>query len=174
MLRYTLGKTLKTGVRLGCTSVVRSQARSIARIPPLHPISTGLLRRFYAISTDGKDVSDQIDQINDLEYNKISNEYLETMSEEIEALSEETPDIDIELTQGVLTLTLPPNGTYVINRQPPNKQIWLSSPISGPKRYDLIGGRWVTLRDGSSLTDLLEEEISQALGTEFHFEGLEA
>ena len=28
-------------------------------------------------------------------------------------------------------------GTYVINKQTPNKQIWLSSPISGPKRYDL-------------------------------------
>lgn len=29
---------------------------------------------------------------------------------------------------GVLTLKLGSNGTYVINKQPPNKQIWLSSP----------------------------------------------
>jgi hypothetical protein len=29
---------------------------------------------------------------------------------------------------GVLTLILGDNGTYVINKQPPNKQIWLSSP----------------------------------------------
>jgi frataxin len=37
---------------------------------------------------------------------------------------------------GVLNITYPPNGTYVLNKQPPNKQIWLSSPISGPKRFD--------------------------------------
>jgi frataxin len=73
---------------------------------------------------------------------------------------------------GVLTLTFPPNGTYVLNKQPPNKQIWLSSPITGPKRYDYVllsegqdakegtgRGEWVYLRDGSSLTELLEKEI---------------
>ncbi len=30
---------------------------------------------------------------------------------------------------GVLTLNLAEHGTYVINKQPPNKQIWLSSPF---------------------------------------------
>ena len=30
---------------------------------------------------------------------------------------------------GVLTLKLGSKGTYVINKQPPNKQIWLSSPF---------------------------------------------
>lgn len=78
---------------------------------------------------------------------------------------------------GVLTLTFPPNGTYVINKQPPNKQIWLSSPISGPKRYDYViesegqdakegtgQGKWVYLRDGSTLEDLLLEEIGVELG----------
>lgn len=39
---------------------------------------------------------------------------------------------------GVLEVSLPPSGTYVINKQPPNKQIWLSSPVSGPKRYDFV------------------------------------
>ena len=33
------------------------------------------------------------------------------------------------IQSGVLTLTLGDNGTYVINKQPPNKQIWLSSPL---------------------------------------------
>jgi frataxin len=68
----------------------------------------------------------------------------------------------------------------VINKQPPNKQIWLSSPISGPKRFDWVirgagqhekedseygagddgeWGRWVYLRDGSSLSELLEKEV---------------
>jgi frataxin len=30
---------------------------------------------------------------------------------------------------GVLTLNLGTHGTYVVNKQPPNKQIWLSSPF---------------------------------------------
>ena len=75
-----------------------------------------------------------------LQIYKVSNEYLENLSDLLEELNEDFEQVDSELSQGVLTLTLPPNGTYVINKQPPNKQIWLSSPISGPKRYDLIGG----------------------------------
>jgi frataxin len=64
-----------------------------------------------------------------------------------------------------------PHGDYVINKQPPNKQIWLSSPISGPKRYDWVvlqegqdskqdtaTGAWVYLRDGTSLSEVLKEE----------------
>ncbi|CAF9924420.1 MAG: hypothetical protein GOMPHAMPRED_003629 [Gomphillus americanus] len=66
---------------------------------------------------------------------------------------------------GVLNLVFPPAGTYVINKQPANQQIWLSSPISGPKRYDFVRdgdgkGLWVYLRDGSTLTTLLNDELS--------------
>jgi frataxin len=62
----------------------------------------------------------------------------------------------------------PPAGTYVINKQPPNRQIWLSSPVSGPKRYDYVetggkgsgrGGDWVYLRDASTLKGLLGKEV---------------
>lgn len=105
-----------------------------------------------------------IDNISDMDYNKISNEYLETLSDDLEDLSEHYPDIDAELNQGVMTVTLSSGKTYVINKQPPNKQIWLSSPISGPKRYDLIRGKWVTLRDNTLLTELLEQEFSSELG----------
>lgn len=70
-------------------------------------------------------------------------------------------------------------GTYVLNKQPPNKQIWLSSPISGPKRYDWvvlgdsmhqkegtndgIEAHWIYLRDGSRLSDLLKKETNVTL-----------
>lgn len=85
-----------------------------------------------------------------------------------------------------MTLKLGDNGTYVINKQPPNKQIWLSSPTrrvnraqtllldrliflhSGPKRYDYDteSGRWVYARDGRSLGKLLQEELSTAFDKE--------
>lgn len=76
------------------------------------------------------------------------------------------------LQAGVLSITFPPTGTYVINKQPPNKQIWVSSPLSGPKRYDWVlegegmhekegggTGEWVYLRDGTNLTELLGKEL---------------
>lgn len=59
-------------------------------------------------------------------------------------------------------------GTYVVNKQPPNRQIWLSSPISGPKRYDwdTERGTWVYSRDGSTLLGLLKDEMGVELELE--------
>lgn len=69
-----------------------------------------------------------------------------------------------------------PQGTYVINKQPPNKQIWLSSPISGPKRFDYVvtsegqdskqdtaAGGWVYLRDGTYLNEIMQKETGMKL-----------
>ena len=65
----------------------------------------------------------------------------------------------------------------MLNKQPPNKQIWLSSPVSGPKRYDYVakesqtdgregggGGEWVYIRDESTLDELLLREIGVSVG----------
>lgn len=37
---------------------------------------------------------------------------------------------------GVLSIQLGAAGTYVLNIQSPNRQVWLSSPISGPARFN--------------------------------------
>ena len=107
-------------------------------------------------------------------YHTLSDTYIETLLHHLETLSETSPDIDVEYSAGVLTLIHGGKsglGTYVLNKQPPNKQIWLSSPVSGPKRYDWVqgeegqgaeggvGGKWVYLRDGTTLNELLEREI---------------
>ena len=63
----------------------------------------------------------------------------------------------------MLTVNLGDIGTYVINKQAPNKQIWFSSPFSGPKRYDFIDGAWVYKHDGITLHDNLSEELSKIL-----------
>lgn len=93
-----------------------------------------------------------------------------------------------------MTIIHPTQGSYVINKQPPNKQIWLSSPVSGPKRYDWVvaagdagqhekegsvvsddtdpagddgaGGKWIYIRDGSGLSELLKREIGVVVATE--------
>ena len=72
-----------------------------------------------------------------------------------------------------MTLNFGPDiGIYVINKQPPNKQIWLSSPKTGPKRYDYVilgdsqnekegtgAGEWMYLRDNSTIDELFLEEL---------------
>lgn len=125
-----------------------------------------LIRNYAITDTTGNNIEDKIDKLTSHEFNHISQEYLDSLNDNLEVLSEEFPQIDCELNQGILTIEVPPLGSYVINKQPPNKQIWLSSPISGPKRYDLIHGKWVTLRDGSKLTEVLQQEISTALNQE--------
>ena len=56
-------------------------------------------------------------------------------------------------------------GTFVVNKQGPNRQVWLSSPVSGPWRYDLRkGGEWVYKRDGHELASRLEEEMKALTG----------
>lgn len=75
------------------------------------------------------------------------------------------------LQDGVLTVVFgEPYGTYVINRQTPNKQIWLSSPTSGPKRYDFINGQWIYKHDGKTLHELLNNEISSIVRNQACFD----
>ena len=70
---------------------------------------------------------------------------------------------DTALSDGVLTVQLGLHGTYVVNKQTPNRQIWLSSPASGPARFDLVGGSWVYSHTGESLHSLLDRELAEKL-----------
>lgn len=77
-----------------------------------------------------------------------------------------------------MTIRTEAKGTYVLNKQPPNKQIWLSSPHSGPKRYDWCiasdgqgdkegtgTGHWVYTRDQTTIDQLILEELGVDLET---------
>ncbi|CAF1045651.1 unnamed protein product [Rotaria sp. Silwood1] len=96
-----------------------------------------------------------------IEYEKIANETLESLTEKFEIILEKHKLLtDVFYSNGVLTVDLNKYGTYVINKQTPNKQIWLSSPFSGPKRYDFINQTWIYTHDGISLYQLLNKEFS--------------
>lgn len=43
---------------------------------------------------------------------------------------------DVNLADGVLNIEMSDGRAYVINKQSPNMQIWLSSPLSGPQRFE--------------------------------------
>ena len=92
------------------------------------------------------------------DYVALADEALDTILEKADELSDERDDVEVELSSGVLTLKTP-EGTWVINKQVPNRQLWLSSPVSGPCRYEYVDGTWTHTRDGSSLHELLEREL---------------
>lgn len=106
----------------------------------------------------------QISELSEVTYEKLADETLDALADYFEDLTDEAftgADYDVVFSSGVLTVKVGrEHGTYVINKQTPNKQIWLSSPTSGPKRYDWTGDRWVYAHDGVSLHQLLSKEFS--------------
>jgi frataxin len=106
--------------------------------------------------------SDQ--DLSTIDYERIVDETLESLTETFETLLEKHKlTSDVTYSNGVLTVELDKYGTYVINKQTPNKQIWLSSPFSGPKRYDFLNQTWIYKHDGMSLHKLLNNELSNVL-----------
>ncbi|KAG0263638.1 Mitochondrial chaperone Frataxin [Actinomortierella ambigua] len=114
----------------------------------------------------------KISVLSDDEYHNVADNTMDAMVEYFEDLGDSTdfPGFDVEYQSGVMTLKLGDKGTYVVNKQPPNKQLWLSSPLSGPKRYDYDTEHkvWFYTRDHHSLHWLLNHEISEALGIDIH------
>lgn len=106
----------------------------------------------------------QISELSEGQYEKLADETLDALADYFEDLTDEAftgADYDVVFSSGVLTVKVGgDHGTYVINKQTPNKQIWLSSPTSGPKRYDWTGENWVYTHDGISLHQLLSKEFS--------------
>lgn len=89
---------------------------------------------------------------------------MEELNDHYEGLCEARRAGEVTLSQGVLTIELGAQGTYVLNKQAPNKQIWLSSPKSGPRRFEfhLSTDQWVCNREGMTLLSLLKREIDEA------------
>lgn len=111
------------------------------------------------------------DELTNVKFEEIVSDTLECLYDRLEeAIDSEherrsvAHDVDITLSDGILVLKLGDKfGTYVINKQTPNKQIWLSSPSSGPKRYDFRVSRqcWIYHHDGRTMHDLLQQELSE-------------
>jgi len=96
------------------------------------------------------------------EYDLAAEKFLEDLTTSLEDLDEFFQDFDLDYAQGVLTMKLGDGyGTYVLNKQRPNKQIWWSSPISGPKRFEFDGDShsWMSSRHKEQLLPLLQAEL---------------
>lgn len=59
----------------------------------------------------------------------------------------------------------------MLNKQAPNLQIWLSSPVSGPLRYDFCQAStsWVNSRDQNELLGALVADFETLAGKRLDF-----
>ena len=71
---------------------------------------------------------------------------------------------DVNYADGVLDIEMSDGRAYVINKQAPNMQIWLSSPLSGPQRFEfeLDTEEWLQIRTNEELLSLLNREFNES------------
>lgn len=88
------------------------------------------------------------------------------------ALEDLVEGFDGSHAMGVLTLWLGSKGTFVLNKQTPNRQLWWSSPLSGPRRYvwDARTRRWINTRDGHELMAALAQELYELTKVEVYLD----
>lgn len=76
--------------------------------------------------------------------------------------------VDADIQGEILTIVLPGNRQYIVNKNAHLSQIWLSSPASGAWHFqhDDAAGVWLSTRGGGeNLLTLLAAELSAATGT---------
>ena len=128
------------------------------------------------------------------DFHKVADKSLDELYDvmsHLEIVDKTADDIEISLSQGVLKLESSNHGSWVINKQAPNKQLWWSSPISGPRRYEYIANgnslkdtdldifttisnqgrlleshKWRSTRDGSTLLRVLRDEVLNKTGVD--------
>ncbi len=91
----------------------------------------------------------------------------ETLERFMDVIDEKLGDrLDVDLMGGILAIELVSGGQYVISKHAPNRQIWMSSPLSGAAHfaYDLESGKWANTRGGGDLAESLAAELAAATG----------
>ena len=81
-----------------------------------------------------------------------------------DAVEDNLDTADADIHSGILTITIPGQGQYVINKHTPNREIWVSSPKSGAYHFAWRDEVWVSTRDASvALVPLLSAELGVSL-----------
>ena len=101
--------------------------------------------------------------MDETEFHSLAGAVLAGIEEDLE-YADQDGLLEIEVTGGVVTLSLNDGKQYVISKHAPTRQIWLSSPVSGAHHfvYDAANARWV-LPDGRELRALLDGELAPVI-----------
>lgn len=96
------------------------------------------------------------------------------------AMDHAKTDIDAELNGGILTLTFENGSKVIVNRQTPNREIWVAAKSGGFHfRYNAAtvsgnlstasGHLWCNTRTGEPLAELLARVVSEQAGEVIKF-----
>jgi CyaY protein len=87
----------------------------------------------------------------------------------IEAAVEREEDLDVELESGILTITCPDESRVIVNRQTPNREIWVAAR-SGGFHFRFADGRWSDTRSGEDLFATIARVVAAQSGAKLAFD----
>jgi CyaY protein len=87
----------------------------------------------------------------------------------IEAAVEASDTLDVDLESGILTVTCPDDSRVIVNRQTPNREIWVAAR-SGGFHFRFADGAWHDTRTGDELFAALARIIASQAGEKVAFE----
>ena len=87
----------------------------------------------------------------------------------IEAAAEDVPELDVDLEAGILTLTCADGSRIIVNRQTPNREIWVAAR-SGGFHFAHRDGAWRDTRTGDELFASLARIFASQAGARVAFE----
>ena len=94
----------------------------------------------------------------------MSSSAFETLADSLLEALEAACEDEAERQGGVLTIE-GDEGTWVVNKHAPTRQIWLSSPKSGARHFafDEATGLWADTRGGADLLTAINAELGVRL-----------
>ena len=87
----------------------------------------------------------------------------------IEAAVEAVDALDVDLESGILTVTCPDDSRIIVNRQTPNREIWVAAR-SGGFHFVFRDGAWRDTRSGEELFASLARIVASQAGARIAFE----
>ncbi|CAK7349993.1 unnamed protein product [Dovyalis caffra] len=155
-------------------SVLIQSARTINHysnsysFPPSRTFFSSPLLNLNSTDAEGPAAIDYRSLLQEDEFHSLADSTIHDLQEKLEEYGDsvQIDGFDTDYGNEVLTLKLGDIGTYVLNKQTPNRQLWLSSPVSGPSRFDWdrSAQAWVYRRTKAHLLTVLESEIGQLCG----------
>jgi len=87
----------------------------------------------------------------------------------VEASLEGEDDLDVDLESGILTITCADDTKIIVNRQTPNREIWVAAR-SGGFHFVAREGQWRDTRSGDELFASLARIVKSQGGEEVDFD----
>jgi CyaY protein len=87
----------------------------------------------------------------------------------IESAAEASDDLDVDLEAGILTIECADASRIIVNRQTPNREIWVAAR-SGGFHFRFDGAAWRDTRSGEELFATLARVVASQGGATLAFE----